>query len=504
MNVTILDWIIIAVYVVGLLSIGFFLSGKQHNLEGFFAGNRSVPSWAVTLSVVATSLSAGTFLGVPQLSFAKDLTFLWLSLGSVLGGIIAALALVPPLYNANTITIYGYLEQRFGPRAVIASSLFFLLGQSLSAGARFFVAAIAISLLLFGDTDPSSLQLTIMVLGVIGTVYTVFGGIQAVIWTDVVQLIIMAGAGIFCIFLLLEVIPASPSEWIATLQANDKLRVINLEFDFTDPFTLWAAFFAYAVFNVAQYGCDQDMMQRLLTCKSPRAAISSLIYSRLVSLPIILIFATIGLLLYLFYTHPEALGITTLVEPLEDSKQVLPQYIINHLPTGFIGIIMAGLLAAAMSSFDSSANAMASTLVSDLLVRIRSFRHVSLLKSSRWAVLAMGILLTLFAMLATVMQEAGGQRLIDFALGIMVFSYAGLLGVFLTALYTTRGNETSVIAALIAGAVIVLALQPYVLPHWSAPLLGEPLVLAWPWWMLVAGSTSLIVCMLGKSKVVAR
>ena len=444
MNITYIDWVIIAGYLVLLMSIGIFLSNKQNNADGFFLGNRAIPGWAITLSVVATSLSAGTFLGIPQLSFTKDLTFLWLSAGSILGGVLAAILFVPVLYNSRTITIYGYLDKRFGKKAMVASSFFFLLGQLLSAGARFFIASIAVSLLLFDSTKPGDIQITIIILGVIGTSYTMFGGMQAVIWTDVIQLIIMVGAAVICIFMLIDIIPLPLNQLFEVLDNNNKLEIVNFDLNLEDPYTIWAAFFAYGVFNIAQYGCDQDMMQRLLTSKSTKSAVWSLIYSRLLSFPIIILFSIVGMLLYLFYTQGAFLGIQEMVEPLQKTGQVLPQFIVNHLPTGVIGLIMAGLLAAAMSSFDSAANAMASTYISDLTPYFRNKPSKNELNASRKAVLIMGLGLTLFGILAAYMQEAGGQRLIDFAVGIMVFSYAGLLGVFLTALYLKRGNEKSV------------------------------------------------------------
>lgn len=504
-----IDWTILSSYLGAIVSMGFYLSRKQEDENSFFLGNRNMPWWAVTISIVATSLSAGTFVGLPQVTFRGDITFLLIPLGSTVGGILAAVLVVPILYKANTLTIYGYLRKRFGPRAEVASSWFFLVGILLAQGARHFIASIVVALMLFGSSDTSYLLVSIIILGVIATIYTAAGGIHAVIWTDVIQVIILTGAALLCIGFLFVQIPVGYSEIVEALRSapeGNKLKWWNAEFDLSVTYTVWTGLIAYMLMNVAQYGCDQDMVQRMMTCKSARKATWSMILSRVVILPIVGLFMIIGLLLYLFYSRPDIMGVSMPLDTVTNTRNVFPQYILNHLPRGIVGLAVAGMLAASMSSFDSAANAMASTIQGNLrkqkkIGNKRSIEGKALtLLQSRQTVYWMGGGLTLFAVLAVFLQEIGGQGLIDFSLGVLTFSYSGLFGVFMAAILTNRGNETSAVHSLWSGALVVLSFQPYIMPYWSTLIFGESLSIAWPWWFFFAGLVSFLVCITGKRR----
>jgi SSS family solute:Na+ symporter len=500
-----LDWIVVALYMALIVAVGWWTSRGQQDQDSFFLANRQMPTWAVALSVLATSLSAATFIGAPQIAYQGDLTFLSLNIGAVLAAIVVAVVFLPPLYRAGTITIYGYLGQRFGATAMIGASCAFLLGRLLASGARLFMAAIAVSLVLFGDIEPISLIIAIIIFGVIGTIYTMMGGIKAVIWTDVIQIFIVVGAALLTIALLLKAIPLSLPQIIDALRhsnTGDKLLLIDTQHDWAKGFTLWAAF-ATLFMNTGAYGADQDLVQRMLTARSPWRAGLSLISANLLAVPVVGLFMVIGLLLSIYYGMPELMGDAAPGDALDDSRKVYPQFLLNHLPMGMAGFAMVGLMAAAMSSFDSAVNAMASSVVNDLRLpwcKLRDPAHKAApLGTSRWIVLVIGIVLTLCALVAAYLQQADGNTLIDFALGVMAFAHAGLLGVFLTALLTRRGNNTSVIAALIAGALTVLAVQPYILGTltmwWTQT--DEPFKLAWPWWMVIGTTISFLICIAG-------
>ena len=501
------DWTIVLAYLSSLVGLGMYLSRRQEDEHSFFLGNRNMPGWAVTISIVATSLSAGSFVGLPQVTFKGDLTFLLIPMGSTVGGILAAVVVIPILYKANTLTIYGYLRDRFGPRAEVASSWFFLVGILLAQGARHFIASIVMALMLFGSSDTNYLLISIIILGVIATIYTAAGGIHAVIWTDVVQVIILTGAALLCIGFLIAQIPVGVPEVIEALKTapeGNKLNWWNSEFDLSVTYTVWTGLIAYMLMNVAQYGCDQDMVQRMMTCKSSTKATWSMIFSRLVSLPIVILFLIIGLLLYLFYARPDIMGSSIPADVVTDTKNVFPQYILAHLPKGIVGLAVAGMLAASMSSFDSAANAMASTIQGNLrkqkeLNKDGSAEEKALsLLQSRQTVYWMGGGLTMFAVLAVFLQDAGGQGLIDFSLGVLTFAYSGLFGVFMAAILTKRGSEVSAVRSLWAGALVVLSFQPYIMPFWSKLVFGKPVEIAWPWWFFFGGLVSFLVCVAGK------
>ncbi|MGV8095797.1 MAG: hypothetical protein AB2L24_28430 [Mangrovibacterium sp.] len=503
----IIDWSMIVLFLGTMTAIGVFFSKKNKDIHDYFLGGRSMPSWLVTLSVVGASISAGTFVGAPQLAYEGNLTYLMLSVGAIIGGIMASVIFMPVLYKANTITIYGYLGQRFGQGAVSSSSIVFMFGILLMAGSRLFIAAIAVSVMLYNDIMLPNLVISIILLGVITTAYTMEGGIKGLIVIDAIQSLIVIFTGLVCIYFILKSIQAPFPEIINRLEAapgGNKLLLFDTRLSLTKPYNLIGALIACTIFKFAQFGTDQEFVQRSLTCRSVKKAGSSLVFSQVVSLPVVFIFMVIGFLLYIFYSCPNLMGINMPSEALNDSRQVFPQYIFNHLPSGLLGLSMIGLLSAALGSFNSAINAMTSSFVSDILLPIRNKKKKSTstgseMKQSKMMIVLMGTLLTLFAVIAAFMQEAGGQTLVDFALGVMSFSYSGLLGVFLCAVFTKRGNVKSVIAALITGILVVLALQPFIMPVWTSALLGHVVDLAWPWWTVIGGSISFIVCSLGRS-----
>jgi Na+/proline symporter len=255
---------------------------------------------------------------------------------------------------------------------------------------------------------------------------------------------------------------------------------------------------------VAQFSTDHEFVQRQLTCKSVRKAGTSLVYSQIISLPIVLIFLSIGLLFFVKYTTDA--DPTAIMQYKQDARDIFPQYICNVIPTGLRGLMIVGLLAAALSSFNSAINAMASSFVADIYLPLRQKIHKGIesnseqISSSKKMATLMGAVLTAFAIFTAIMQEKSGLNLVDFATGVMSFSYAGMLGVFMCALFTDRGNTDSVISALIVGILVVLLVQPYVLGPLTEQLLGERMLLAWPWWTPIGGLCSFLVCYMGKRK----
>jgi len=500
---TVIDWLVVALYLALMVAIGLAVARRQEGHSTYFLAGRSMPAWAVCLSVLATALSAATFIGAPQIAFGGDLTYLITNVGGVLGALFVALVLLPPIYRGGSVTIYGYLGARFGRGAETAAGVMFLVGRLLASGARLFMAGIAFALILYGDTSPKDLILAIVLLGCIGTVYTAFGGIRAVIWTDTIQIAVVCFAAGLSIYLLLDAIPLSGGEIVAALRhadGVDKLRLVDTRLTLGKPFTVWGGILAMAVFSASTYGVDHDLAQRTLTARSAWRGGAALVASIVLATPVVAMFMAIGLLLSIYYARPELMGDAAPWDAASDTERIFPQFLLNHMPPGLRGLSMAGLFAAAMSSFDSAINAMAGTAVADVLGPWRAgddgsedaehSRQQRELAASRWAVVVMGALLTGFAVLAVFMYEAGDQTLIDFALGVMAFALAPLLGVFVAARFTRRGNTASVLAALAVGAVAVLLLQPYVLPKWCG------VAIAWPWWPVIVSPLSFAICIL--------
>lgn len=503
---SVVDWAIILAYMAGMLVIGAVVSRRQNGTEEFFLGGRTMPAWAVSLSVIASSLSAATFIGVPQMSFSGDLRYLSTYIGACLGGFVVAVFFVPPLYRAGTITIYGYLERRYGVAAKIAASALFLFGRLLASGARLFMAGIGFALMWYGGTTPGELVPVIIVLGVVGTFYTVCGGIRAVIWTDTVQITVTVIAATAAVFFLLRSIPLPVPDIVAALrtaEGGDKLLLVDTSLKLSAPYTIWAGVFAMTVVTVSTHGVDHDMLQRVMAARSPLRGGMALAGSMLLTVPVVALFLGIGLLLHIYYARPDLMGAAAPADALTDTKNVFPQYVLWHMPSGLRGLTMAGLFASAMSTFDSAINAMASCLVADIYLPWRAWRlrrdgraetpgatHVA---ASRAAVALMGAGLTVFAVLAVHMQHSGNTRLIDFALGVMAFALAPLLGVFCAALFTRRGNGASMLLSTAAGVAMVLLLQPWMFPaarwEWSV---------GWPWHWVIVSPVCFLICIAGK------
>lgn len=526
---TIIDWVIIVAFLAALIAIGFIFSKRNRNMEDYFLGGRSMSTWLVALAATGTSISAGTFVGSPELGFNTNLTFLMSCVGAVIGGTFVAALVLPKLYNANTITIYGYIGDRFGETSKRATSVMFLLGQLFTSGSRLFIAAIAVSVMLFGSINFQFIVYSIVILGIISTIYTMSGGIKGLIYIDTFQILLVIGTGLVALILIycsvsdmgfseiwstlkngMVKAPAQPEYGIAadgTLigwEPGSKVKVADAHFSWKTPYNLVAALFAYGIFKFAQFSTDHEFVQRQLTAQSVKKASLSLVWSQVLAIPIVFVFLAIGLLLYVKYINDPAAAAAAGV--FSDARDIFPQYICNQIPAGVRGLMVVGLLAAALSSFNSAINAMASSFVSDLYLPMMKERGHAVssdagqIESSKKMAALMGAVLTGFAIVTAVMQQSSGLNLVDFATGVMCFSYAGMLGVFMVALYTRRGNTKSVIAALVVGLLVVLFMQPYVLGPLSKALLGRELFIAWPWWCPVGALISFFICLAGKPK----
>lgn len=513
------DWAVLGCYFALMIFIGFYAGRRRQGAEDYFLGGRSMPTWALAISIVGTSLSAATFVGVPDLSYGGNLNYLALNVGGFLAVLVVATLFVPKLYNAGTVTVYGYLGKRYGDGAMIAVSCVFLVGRMLASGARLFIAAIPLGLLVFGGEAvasggnwvPAKWQMVtaICLIGLIGTFYTVAGGIRAVIWIDVIQFAIVVGAALLSIGLLLHKIPLDLGGIFSLLadpttgpNGHSKLQVFDATPDPTRPFTIWAAVFAATFLNAAAYGTDQDLAQRFLVAKSASRGALSLLGAQLISMAVVSCFLLIGLLLFVFYKRADVMGDAAPALP-PGKLSVYPWFLMRELPPILSGLAIAGFFAIAQGSMDSAINAMASSAVADLYWPIR--RRLGLPvdpnrpdEAPKVAVALMGVLMTAFALLAVGLYDREKQTLIDFALGVLTFAFAGMLGVFLTALLTRRGNSASVMAALAAGVATVILLQPAVLTWWSVALLDRELSMASTWWMPIGTAVAFLVCVIGR------
>ncbi|HVU62456.1 MAG TPA: sodium:solute symporter [Phycisphaerales bacterium] len=537
------DWIVLAAYLALLVGTGVWFSRReQKTTSDYFLAGRKMPMWAVAVSIIATSLSAATFVGAPEQSYKGDLTYLSTNIGGLIAVVIVAWFFIPAFYRNNCTTVYELLERRFGTGSKHATSAAFMVGRLFASGARIYIAAIPLSMILFGaDIEKSQhyelcMILSIAALMVVGTVYALFGGISGVIWTDVIQTVVLVVAVVAAIAVLwhkIELPPWRPNgiagvvealrdgvpsgervagTWgkLTILRPGLKPHLPDYGFDPSAQFTLLTAVCGFALLNIAAYGTDHDLVQRMLTCRNAIQGGKSVLWSMVIGTPLVASFLVVGLLLYLFYNRPATgyIGASALdliwnsQRHQPDSRHIFVGFILNIMPPGLRALMLAGLFAAGVGSLTSAINAMAATLIKDFYTKLapnRGERHY--LAMSKLAVLGWGLALGVFAVLCLYWQKASPQTtLIGLALGVMTFAYAGLLAVFLTALFTKRGSTASVIAALLTGFVVIALLQDWAWPHWTRHISADlaNIKLAFPWHMTIGTVIAFGVCCLGK------
>lgn len=524
------DWLVVAGYMALLLASGVWLARREPaGTDEYFVASRRMPVWAVALSVLASALSVATFLGVPELSYKGDLTYLSTNIGGLIAVAVVAGFFIPAFYKRNVTSIYELLEQRFGPGAKYAASGAFMVGRVFASGVRVYIAAIPLAMLLFGQEGADQagpLIGAILALTLAGVLYTLVGGIASVIWTDVLQTMVLFGSVIAGIVVLLYRIPAPLGEVMHALSTagpdgGSKLTVLKIGLDLSKPwlgldlaaeFTLLTAVFGISLQNMAAYGADHDMVQRMLTCKSAVKGSRSVIVAILIGIPVVALFLCVGLLLFVFYKRPDLMGGAMPATQPAASEQVFMVFILNELPMGLRGLMVAGLFAVGLGSLNSAINAMGTTLIKDFYMRLvprRSEGHY--LSASRWAVAGWGAVLAGFAVLCIYWKKDNPDTgLITFALQVMSFAYSGLLAVFLCALFTRRGSSASAIASLVTGFTAVLLMQKAVWAKWAGAITWTEqaagatvarsladVKLAFPWQMLIATSLAFGVCCLG-------
>ena len=368
---TALDWMVFALYFVIVAGAGWYFSrAKVATTKDYFLGGKTMPMWVVAVSVLATAQSAATFLGGPESSYRGDLSYLATNIGAILGAVFVALILIPRFYRNKVATVYGLLQVRFGDKTKRRAASMYLLGRVFASGARLYMAAIAVSMVLFTNILAQNVIASVVLLVTVALVYTTMGGIRAVIWTDLIQLIVYVGAAIFVIIYLLLQIPADIATIFHALNhpghgQPSKLTLLDFRLDFgpAGTFTFWASITGFVLINIAAFGLDQDMTQRVLTCKDERQGAKAMIRSIVYAIPVVLVFMTIGLLLYIFYQCPELMGGAgkEVVQSFDgEPVTIFMYYVLHEMPAGLRGLVTVGVVAAALSTLNSGLNAMSS------------------------------------------------------------------------------------------------------------------------------------------------
>ena len=432
-------------YFIVILIIGYIAGKKEKSTDDFFLAGRNMPWFAVCLSILATECSAVTFIGAPAIAFSKNgnFTYIQLAIGSLIGRILIATLFLKPFYKYKVTTVYEFLNIRFGKNSHIIGALFFFITRLLASGVRLFVASLALHVV-FG----LPLFTAIIISAGIASAYTFWGGIKAVIWTDVVQIIIFMGGAVICLIYLF-IYNGGFENVVSNPIFTQKLRFFDLSLDLSKQFTLLSGIIGGCFLTFASLGTDQDLTQRMLTCRKTKLAQKALIWTGILDFPIVILFLGIGVLLSIYYSVPPT-------DLPTNNDHIFPYFILTKLPEGISGLLIVGVFSAAMSSLDSALNALSSSAICDIyrpyIVKNKPENHY--LFVSRIMII---IFASLLVGIAYICKNMGTVLILAFK--ITSFTYGALLGIFLLAVITNRGNSKGNIIAMFTSICIVLVVS---------------------------------------------
>lgn len=469
-----LDLAVLLAYLGGTTWLGLRLGAKQKDARDYFVADRAIPWWAVCFSIVASETSALTFISIPGLSWAGNLGFLQVVAGYILGRIVVALVLLPRYFEGEIVTAYALLETRFGPETRRFTSVVFLVTRAMADAVRVFATAIPVALIL-GPVVPRawSMPLAVLVLGLLTVLYTYRGGMRAVVWTELVQAGVYVLGGLSALVLIGGAIPGGWGAIFEKAGEAGKLAVLDFSLVKTQPHNVWAGLLGGGFLAMASHGTDQLIVQRLLSSRSLRDAQKALVTSGFIVFAQFTLFLLVGVGLWATY------GDRVFAAP----DQVFPTFIVESMPNGLLGLVLAAIVAATMSTHAGTINALAAATTHDLYLPFsgRSADDPQTLKVGKRLALAWGVGLTLGALLF----KEQGTPVVVIALSIASFTYGGLLGGFLLGILWPRARQRDAIAGIGTG-IAVMALVVFAKP--LAPMLPvlTPFVgIAWPWYVLI-------------------
>jgi len=459
-----LDFAIIALYLAGITLFGLRFRKKQRSLRDYFLAGRDIPWWAIALSIVAAETSTLTIISIPGLAYDTNFTFLQVVMGYVVGRIVISLVLLPHYFRGDLYTAYELIERRFGRGLRSLTAGLFLLTRAAAEGVRVYAVSIVVSIALGTGEVASIAIITLLTL-----IYTFEGGLAAVIWTDVVQTLIYVGGTLIGMATILHLVPGGWSAIHAAAAGAGKLRV----FDFTPsiwiPYTFWSGVIGGTFFTVASHGTDQLIVQRLLAARGQKQSATALISSGIAILFQFALFLTVGILLWAHYRVPSA--------GFGKPDRIYPTFIVSHLPHGISGLLIAAILAAAMSNLSAALNSLSSSTILDFYVRLRpQADETTKMRLSRIATLAWACVLFGLAMIA--LHKAG--RVVEVGLQIASVAYGALLGAFLLGILTRRANQRGAMAGMLCGFATELYLW-----RWTQ--------VPWTWWVMIGTTVTFAV-----------
>jgi solute:Na+ symporter, SSS family len=458
------DLAIVSAYLLGVTALGMRFRRQHHDARDYFLGGRTAPWWALAFSIVATETSTLTIIGTPAISYAGNLTFLQLVFGYLLGRVLIVLLLLPGYFRGEFFTAYALIEKRFGGkmRAVAAST--FLITRALAEGVRVAAIALVVSVVL-----GTSERLAVLIVIALTILYTLEGGMKAVIWTDVAQLLLYLTGSAVTFWVLLHRIPGGWAEVTQTAAAaGHKLQVLDFSFHWATKYTFWSGLIGGAFLTMASHGTDQTIVQRLLAARSQRDSRAALLTSGVIVLAQFTVFLLIGVLLYVFSQHAPLLG------PGERTDRILPMFLVREMPPGLAGLLLASIIAVAMSNAAGSLNSLAASSVLDFSrLRGRSTDASSFLRLSRRMTLTWGIVLMFFGFVRY-------RSLLEAGLTIASLPFGSLLGLFLLGTLDRNAIARGALVGMAAGLICVLCVYAFT-------------DVAYTWYVLIGASVTFAV-----------
>src|SRR5580693_3877004 len=451
-----LDLAIIALYLIGITLFGLRFRKRQRSLRDYFLAGRDIPWWAIALSIVAAETSTLTIISIPGLAYDTNLTFLQVVMGYLVGRVLISFVLLPHYFRGDLYTAYELIERRFGRGLRSLTAGLFLLTRAAAEGVRVYAVSIVVSIAL-GTGEVTS----IAIITALTVVYTFEGGLAAVIWTDVVQTAIYVGGTLVGLVTILHLVPGGWPAIHAAAAGAGKLQVFDFSGNFWIPYTFWAGVIGGAFLTTASHGNDQLIVQRLLAARGQKQSVMALLSSGVWVFFQFALFLTVGVMLWAYYRTPSA--------SFGRADRIYPTFIVSRMPHGISGLLIAAILAAAMSNLSAALNSLSSSLIMDFYVRFRPLAEErTKMRLSRVATLFWALLL--FALAVLSLNKVG--RVVEVGLQIASIAYGALLGVFLLGVLTRRASQRGAMAGLLCGVGVALYVW-----KWTA--------VPWTWWVMI-------------------
>ena len=482
-----LDIVVIVAYLVGITALGVWVGRRQRDAKDYFVADREIPWWAVMFSIVASETSALTFISIPGLAYGGDLGFLEIATGYLVGRIALAYTLLPRYYEGKLVTAYALLEERFGLATRRFTSIVFMVTRGMADSVRVFATAVPIALII-GPLLPQAavMPVAVLVLGTLTILYTIKGGMRAVIWTEIVQASVYLIGGISAVVIAGHLVTGGWGSIIPAASASGKLKIISWYTGFDRPHTMFAGVIGGAFLSMASHGADQLIVQRLLSAKSLKAAQAAVIGSGIAVIAQFALFLMLGIGLWAFYGGKAF--------PIPDS--IFPTFIVDHMPHGLVGLLLAAVLAATMSTHSGAINSLAAASTHDIYLPLtrRTPDDPRTLRVGRFLALMWGVVLTGGALL---FPQNAKTPVVVVALSIASFTYGGLLGGFFLAIFWRRARQRDAIIGMSVGigamTFIVFSKQISAAIPALADTLRPFTTIAYPWFVLIGTTITLVV-----------